>query len=229
MTELEFAGLIDHTLLKPQAIPAQIEQLCREAVEFNFAAVCVNPQFTALATSCLRTSDVKVCVVTGFPLGATLTANKVFEAKNACEQGAQEIDMVAWIGGICSGDLIAVESDIRAVADVCHQHKAILKVILETSLLKDSEKEEAGRVAIRAGTDFLKTSTGFGSGGATISDVKMLTQITAGTDVRIKAAGGIHNYKQADKLLAAGAARIGTSRGVLLMNEFKEFREKGIL
>ncbi len=205
------ARYIDHTLLKPDATPAQVEQLCREALEFHCASVCVNGLYVPLAARMLSESDVSVCAVIGFPLGAMSTAIKVCEAELAIVQGASEIDMVLPIGLLKAGETERVQADIAAVTAVCHAHGAHLKVIIEAALLTDDEKVTACRLSQDAGADFVKTSTGFAKGGATVADVALMRQ-TVGPDMGVKAAGGIHSYQEALAMIEAGATRLGASR-----------------
>jgi deoxyribose-phosphate aldolase len=214
----EIAPLIDHTLLKPEASAAEIARLCEEARQYGFASVCVNPAWVALAAAALRGSGVKVGTVAGFPLGATLTTAKAFEAEQAVKLGAQEVDMVIHIGALKSRQYERVEQDIRAVADACHRGGALTKVILECALLTDEEKVRACCLARRAGADFVKTSTGFGPGGATVHDVELMRG-AAGSAMGVKAAGGIRSYEDAKKMVSAGATRIGASAGVKIVQE----------
>ncbi len=212
------ALLIDHTILKPETTAAQVRQLCEEALQYKFASACVNPVFVPLVAEMLRGSSIKVCSVAGFPLGATTTDAKVFEAQEAIHHGAQEIDMVMNVGALKSRDESEVEEDIRRVADACHRGKAICKVILETCLLSDEEKVRACKIAVRAGADYVKTSTGFNAGGATVEDVALM-RATVGPKIGVKASGGIRTLEDLKKMLAAGATRIGTSSGVKIMQE----------
>jgi len=214
----DIAKLIDHTLLKPEATRDQIVQLCREAREYGFAAVCVNPCYVKLAAELLRGSSVKVCSVVGFPLGATLPEVKAYEARRAIEEGAAEIDMVINIGALKSGDLELVKRDIASVVDVCHARGALCKVIIEAALLTDEEKVLACQLAKAAGADYVKTSTGFGPGGATVRDVALMRR-TVGPEMGIKAAGGIRSYEAAKSMVEAGATRIGASAGVKIVRE----------
>lgn len=209
------ARIIDHTLLKPDATAAQIEQLCREALQYGFAAVCVNPTWVPLAARLLQGSDVKVCTVVGFPLGATSTAAKVAEARAAIAAGAREIDMVINIGALKSGLYDQVRDDIRAVVEAAHP-TATVKVILETALLTDAEKVQACRLAREAGADFVKTSTGFGPGGATVHDVALLRR-EVGPAMGVKASGGIRDRATALAMVQAGANRIGASASVAIV------------
>jgi deoxyribose-phosphate aldolase len=214
------ASLIDHTLLKPEATSAQIRRLCEEAVRFGFASACMNPCYVPLAAELVRGSAVKVCTVAGFPLGATTTDAKVFEAQEAIQHGAREIDMVMNVGALKSGDDDAVEEDIRRVVDACHRGKAICKVILENCLLTREEKIRGCQIAVRAGADYVKTSTGFGVGGATVEDVALM-RATVGPKMGVKASGGIRTYEDVLKMVAAGATRIGTSSGVKIVEQVR--------
>ncbi len=218
MQTQKIAGVIDHTILKPEATSAQIRQLCEEALHFGFASACMNPFYVPLAAELMRGSAVKVCTVAGFPLGATTTDAKVFEAQEAIQHGAQEIDMVMNVGALKSGDDEAVEEDIRRVTDACHRGKAICKVILENCLLTREEKIRACQIAMRAGADYVKTSTGFNSGGATVEDVELM-RATVGPKMGVKASGGIRTYEDVLKMVAAGATRIGTSSGVKIVEQ----------
>jgi deoxyribose-phosphate aldolase len=217
----EVAHLIDHTLLKPEATVQQITQLCHEALLHHFASVCVNPTHVKLAAQLLRNSDVKVCTVVGFPLGATSVQAKVFETEQALNDGATEIDMVINIGALKGGDEGLVEQDIAGVVQAAHQRGALCKVIIETALLNHEEKVRACQLAKRAGADFVKTSTGFSSGGATIEDVALMRQ-TVGPQLGVKASGGIRNLADAQRMVAAGATRLGASAGVKIMQEAQQ-------
>jgi len=212
------ARVIDHTLLKPDATHEQIVQLCQEAREYRFASVCVNPVNVALCAQLLSGSGVPVGTVVGFPLGATLTQVKVFEAQQAIGEGAAEVDMVINVGALKSGDHGWVKHDVASVAQACHARNAILKVIIEAALLTDEEKEVACQLAMAAGADFVKTSTGFGPGGATVEDVALMRRVV-GPAIGVKAAGGIRTYADAQKMIAAGATRIGASSGVKIVQE----------
>jgi len=218
MDSQSIAKLIDHTLLKPEAASAQIRTLCEEAVRLGFASVCINPWYVPLAAELVRGSTVKVCTVVGFPLGATMPQVKVFETEQAIKNGADEIDMVINIGALKSGEDEAVESDICGVVDASHRGDAICKVILEMALLTGEEKIRACRAAKNADADYVKTSTGFGPGGATVEDVSLMRSI-AGPKMGIKAAGGIRTLEDLKKMLAAGATRIGSSSGVKILEE----------
>ena len=205
---------IDHTLLKQDATENQIDCLLSEAREYDFASVCVNPTWVKHAQKGLEGSDVKVCTVVGFPLGATTPAVKAFETKEAIQNGADEIDMVINVGALKSGNLALVESDIRAVVEASGDK--LVKVIIETCLLTDQEKVVACQLAQKAGADFVKTSTGFSTGGATIADVTLMRE-TVGPDMGVKAAGGARSYADALAFVEAGATRIGTSAGVAIL------------
>src|SRR6185437_8448156 len=218
MTADKIASLIGHTLLKPEATAEQIHNLCKEARQFKFASVCVNPWYVALAVKLMRGSGIRICTVAGFPLGATSTPAKVFEARQGIRDGAREIDMVMNVGALKSGDHRAVQAEIRAVADTCHRAKAICKVILENVLLADVEKIRACKLAKKAGADYVKTSTGFNTAGATAADVALM-RATVGPKMGVKASGGIRSYEDLMKMVEAGATRIGTSSGVKIMEE----------
>ena len=207
---------IDHTLLKANATTEQIKKLCAEARQYDFASVCVNSCHVPLAKAELEGTEVKVCCVVGFPLGACFTEAKADEAALSVERGAEEVDMVINIGAAKEGNWGLVEQDIKAVVDACHP-KAILKVIIETCLLTDEEKRQACLCAQRAGADFVKTSTGFSVSGATPEDVALMRE-TVGPDMGVKAAGGVRCTEDADKMISSGATRLGTSSGVKLMN-----------
>jgi deoxyribose-phosphate aldolase len=214
------AAMIDHTLLKPDATRADIEKLCREAAEFHFATVCVNPVWVAESARLLAGSGVGVCSVVGFPLGATTADVKQFETRRAIFDGAIEIDMVINIGALKSGDLRAVERDIEAVVDPCRQCGVVSKVIIEAALLTDQEKVTACTLAKAAGADFVKTSTGFGPGGATAADVALMRKVV-GAEMGVKAAGGVRDLEGLKTMVAAGATRVGASAGVKIVQESK--------
>jgi deoxyribose-phosphate aldolase len=214
----DIARFIDHTLLKPEATESDVRRLCAEAREYGFASVCVNPTWISLCAAELRNSAVKVCTVAGFPLGATTGSVKLFETEQALKLGALEIDMVINVGALKSGYYERVEQEIRSLAGACHGGGAILKVILECALLSDQEKVVGSRLAKNAGADFVKTSTGFGPGGATAHDVEIM-RLVVGPDMGVKAAGGIRGYEDLRKMLAAGATRIGASASVKIMRE----------
>ena len=213
-----FAGLIDHTLLKPDASRNEIRKLCEEAARFGFASVCVNPWNVALAAQLLRGTKVKVCTVIGFPLGATLPQVKIYEAEEAIKLGAQEIDMVINIGALKSGLDDVVESDIRGVVEAGHRGNAICKVIFETALLTDEEKIRASLASKKAGADFVKTSTGFSTGGATAEDVALMRAVV-GSEIGVKASGGVRSFDDVKKMVCAGATRIGASASVKIMEQ----------
>jgi deoxyribose-phosphate aldolase len=210
------AKTIDHTLLKPDATPDQIAQLCFEARKYGFASVCINPAWVKLSAQLLEGSPVKVCTVIGFPLGASAPEVKVFECQNAIEHGATEIDMVLNIGALKARDLELVARDIRDVVAAAHARRAIVKVIIEAALLTDEEKTIACLLSKEAGADFVKTSTGFASGGATVHDVALMRR-AVGPDMGVKAAGGVRTYADAESMIKAGATRIGASAGVKII------------
>jgi deoxyribose-phosphate aldolase len=212
------AGAIDHTLLKADATSDEIDKLCREAAEWRFATVCVNPTWVARAAARLQGTGVGVCSVVGFPLGATRPDVKQYEARRAIFDGATEIDMVINVGALKSGDVRLVSDDIRAVVSACAEARVTSKVILETALLTDEEKVTACTLAKAAGADFVKTSTGFGPGGATAADVALMRRVV-GTSMGVKAAGGVRDLQQARAMVAAGATRIGASAGVRIVKE----------
>lgn len=214
------ATMIDHTLLKPDASRTEIEKLCREAAEFHFATVCVNPVWVATAAKLLRGSGVGVCSVVGFPLGAATADVKNYETRRAIFDGATEIDMVINIGALKSSDLRVVERDIEAVVDPCRQAGVISKVIIEAALLTDEEKITACTLSKAAGADFVKTSTGFASGGATAADVALMRRVV-GADMGVKAAGGVRDLEGLKAMVAAGATRVGASAGVKIVQESK--------
>jgi len=207
------AALIDHTLLKPEATETDIRKLCAEARQYGFASVCVNPCWVRLVVEVLADSEVKVCAVVGFPLGANTTDIKVAETAEVIRAGAQEIDMVLNVGELRGGNADAVHGDIRAVVETAHAGGAIVKVILETALLSDEQKVTACLLAKAAGADFVKTSTGFGPGGATAEDVALM-RLTVGPAMGVKASGGVRTLEDLKKMAAAGATRIGASASV---------------
>ena len=217
-TAHDWASLIDHTLLKPEAAEADIRKLCAEAAQFGFASVCVNPVWVKFAAELLRSSSVPVCTVIGFPLGATLPDVKAYEARRAIFNGAREVDMVINIGALKSGDDCAVEDDIRAVAEAAHENGVLCKVIIETALLTDEEKVRACLASKNAGADFVKTSTGFSKGGATVDDVALMRR-TVGSALGVKASGGVKGIDDARAMFEAGATRIGASVGVKIAQE----------
>ncbi|MFN3134047.1 MAG: deoxyribose-phosphate aldolase [Candidatus Kryptonium sp.] len=212
--------MIDHTLLKPEATPKDIEKLCLEAIQYQFASVCVNPCYVKLASEILKDRKVKVCTVIGFPLGANRTETKVFETEKAIEDGAQEVDMVMNIGMLKGGYYEYVEQDIRAVVNVAHKKGVLVKVILETALLTDEEKVKACLVAKRANADFVKTSTGFSKGGATAGEVALMRRVV-GSAMGVKASGGIRTYEEALQMIKSGADRIGASASVKIVSGVK--------
>lgn len=210
------ARLIDHTILKPDATRTQVEQVCDEALAYGFASVCVNPYWVPLVAAKLASSPVAVCTVVGFPLGATSTAAKVAETGIALNDGAREIDMVLNVGALRSGDLDIVQRDMAAVAEAAHGGGAIVKVILETALLDAAQKLSACRLAVAAGADFVKTSTGFAASGATAEDVALLRE-AVGPTLGVKASGGIRTLADLQRMVAAGATRIGASASVAIV------------
>jgi deoxyribose-phosphate aldolase len=214
----DLASLIDHTLLKPEATEEQIRKLCAEAAEFRFKTVCVQPTWVRLCASLLSGSGVGVCTVAGFPLGANTGDVKSYEARRAIFDGATEVDMVINIGALKSRDYRTVEDDIRGVVRACREGGALSKVIIEAALLTQEEKVKASTLAAAAGADFVKTSTGFGPGGATAADVALMREVV-GENVGVKAAGGVRDLATAKQMVAAGANRIGASAGVRIVQE----------
>ncbi|MFS0822648.1 deoxyribose-phosphate aldolase [Bacillus sp. 1P02SD] len=210
------AKMIDHTALKADTTKTQIEKLCAEAKEYGFMSVCVNPTWVETAANLLKDSEVKVCTVIGFPLGASTSATKAFETKDAIEKGATEVDMVINIGALKDQNDELVETDIRAVVEAA-KGKALTKVIIETCLLTDEEKVRACELAVKAGADFVKTSTGFSTGGATVEDIRLMRK-TVGPDIGVKASGGVRDAKGTQDMIDAGATRIGASSGVAIVN-----------
>jgi deoxyribose-phosphate aldolase len=219
----DVAGMIDHTLLKPDATRQNIEELCREAIQFRFATVCVNPTWVATCARLLSGSGVGVCSVVGFPLGATTADVKEYETRRAIFDGAREIDMVINVGALKSGDLRIVERDIEAVTRPCREAGALSKVIIEAALLTDDEKVTACTLAKAAAADYVKTSTGFGPGGATAADVALMRRVV-GADMGVKAAGGVRDLESVKAMIAAGATRVGASAGVKIVQQAR--REK---
>ncbi len=213
--EPDLARMIDHTLLKPEATVEQVEKLCAEAKKFHFASVCINPSNVPLCAKILKDTDVKVCTVIGFPLGATTSETKAFETERAIRDGATEVDMVINVGRLKSGEYDYVESDIFAVVSTAKRYHALSKVILETGLLTDEEKIKACMLAKRAGADFVKTSTGFSKGGATAGDIALM-RLVVGSAMGVKASGGVRSREDALKLVASGADRIGASASVAI-------------
>ena len=216
LTDGSMAHMIDHTLLKPDATQDEVAQLAYEARKYKFASVCVNPSYVKLSAQLLKGSEVDVCTVVGFPLGATPTDVKVFEAQQAIREGATEIDMVINVGALKSKDYELVETDIASVARACHAGNAILKVIIEAALLTDEEKVAASQLSKIAGADFVKTSTGFGPGGATPEDVALMRRVV-GPNIGVKAAGGIKTAEDARRMIEAGASRIGASASIKIV------------
>jgi len=212
---MDISKAIDHTLLKPDASKAGIRKLCKEAALYGFKAVCVNPSHVVLCKELLKGTDVKVATVVGFPLGANTTETKVFETKDSVLKGADEIDMVINIGALKEGDYKLVEDDIKAVVDAC-RGQAIVKVIIETCLLTDDEKRKACELSMSAGAHFVKTSTGFSTGGATVEDVALMKSVV-GDNLEVKASGGVRDRETAIKMIEAGATRIGTSSGIKII------------
>jgi len=214
------ASLIDHTLLKADASRAEIEKLCSEAREFGFATVCINPTWVSFAARVLRGSSTGVCTVVGFPLGATTTDVKHYETRRVIADGASEVDMVINVGALKSGDLLVVERDIEGVVAACRDCRVLSKVIIEAALLTDEEKIAACSLAKAAGADYVKTSTGFGPGGATVADVELMRRVV-GPEIGVKAAGGVRDYAQLQSMVTAGASRVGASAGVKIIQEAK--------
>jgi deoxyribose-phosphate aldolase len=222
----DWASLIDHTLLKPEATDEDIKKLCEEAARFHFASVCVNPTWVQAAACNLRGSGVPVCTVIGFPLGATLPDVKAYEARRAIFDGAREVDMVINVGALKSGDDCLVEHDIHSVVQVAHEAGVTCKVIIETALLTDDEKVRACLAAKNAGADFVKTSTGFSKGGATVADIALMRR-TVGSELGVKASGGVKGLEDARALVEAGATRIGASVGVKIAQEAAGAKSNG--
>lgn len=214
MTDFQIARYIDHTLLKPESTQADIIQLCKEAKQYQFATVCVNPFWVKTAAEELKSSGVGVATVIGFPLGATSTFTKVAETRDAIASGATEVDMVINIGALKSKDEMAVYQDIRQIVRAANG-QALVKVIIETGFLTDEEKKRACMIAKEAGADFVKTSTGFGTGGATVEDIKLMRE-TVGPEIGVKASGGVRDFATAKAMIDAGATRIGASSGVAI-------------
>jgi deoxyribose-phosphate aldolase len=214
----DVGSLIDHTLLKADASRTEIEKLCREAREFGFATVCINPTWVTTARRLLQGSSTGVCTVVGFPLGATTPDVKQYETRRVIYDGATEVDMVINVGALKSGDLALVERDIRSVVAACRECAALSKVIIEAALLTDDEKVTACVLAKAAGADYVKTSTGFGPGGATVADVALMRRVV-GPDIGVKAAGGVRDFEALKNLVTAGASRVGASAGVKIVQE----------
>lgn len=221
LTRASLATYMDHTLLKPEATAADIDRIVAEARQYGTASVCVNPYWVARVAAGLAGSGVKTCTVIGFPLGATSTASKVAETRDATAHGAQEIDMVINIGELKAGNDDAVRSDISAVANAAHGAGALLKVIIETCLLSDEEKRRACELSVAGGADFVKTSTGFSTGGATTADITLMRE-TVGPELGVKASGGIRTLEAAEAMIEAGATRLGVSAAVSILEEVNE-------
>ncbi|MGL5354131.1 MAG: deoxyribose-phosphate aldolase [Clostridium sp.] len=219
MNKKELAQMIDHTILKPEATEAEIMQLCKEAVEYGFASVCINPSMVKKASIILEGSEVKVCTVIGFPLGATTTEVKAFETEQTIKDGATEVDMVINVGKLKENNLEYVKNDIAAVVNAANG-KAITKVIIESCLLSDEEKVAVCKIAKEVGADFVKTSTGFSSGGATKEDIKLMRE-TVGPDMGVKASGGVRSHEDAITMIENGATRIGASASIAICNGTK--------
>ena len=214
MNNKDLAKMIDHTILKADATEKEVEKLCKEALEYNFASVCINPSMIEKAASILKGSDVKVCTVIGFPLGAATTEVKAFETDDAIKKGATEVDMVINVGKLKDGDLNYVKKDIEAVVNAA-KGRALTKVIIETCLLTDEEKITACKLSKEAGADFVKTSTGFSTGGATKEDIKLMRE-TVGPDLGVKASGGVRTREDAEAMIENGATRIGASASIAI-------------
>ncbi len=221
---MNIAKTIDHTLLKPEATAADIQALCREAKQYGFASVCVNTCYVKLASELLRGSGVKVCCTVGFPLGAMAPKAKAFEAAQAVADGAEEVDMVLWIGALRQGNTAAVQADIEGVVNACHP-RAIVKVLLETCLLTDAQIETACRLCVAAGAEYVKTSTGFSTAGATAEHVALMKRAVGGR-AKVKAAGGIRTYEDAKRMIDAGADRIGASAGIAIVEAAEQRGEQ---
>lgn len=217
ITKKNVAGIIDHTLLKPEATEADIDRICKEAIEYEFASVCVNPSFVKQSALALKDSNVNVATVIGFPLGATSSASKAYETRVAIADGADEVDMVISVGRAKSGNWDYVRDDIKAVVDAAAPTHTLVKVIIETCLLTDDEKVKACQCAKEAGADFVKTSTGFSTAGAKAEDVALMRK-TVGPEMGVKASGGIHTSEEAIAMINAGANRLGVSAGIAVVN-----------
>lgn len=225
MDKIQLNKYIDHTILKPESTYNQIIQVCKEAKQYQFASVCVMSAYASLVSQQLKGSDVKVCIAIGFPLGICSTATKIAEIQDAINHGAGEIDMVMNIGALKSGDLDTLEKDIAACVEIAKKHNTLIKVILETCLLTTDEIITACKIAKKAGANFVKTSTGFNSAGATVEHIKLMRQ-TVGPDMGVKASGGIRSLQSALDMINAGASRIGSSAGVTIMEEWIALRNK---
>lgn len=224
---MNLAGYIDHTILKPEATKQDVLKLCTEAKQYGFASVCVNAYYTKLVADALKGSNVKTCVVVGFPLGATFTEIKARETELAIQNGADEVDMVINIGALKDKDYTVVEQDIKAVVDAA-KGKALVKVIIETCLLTEEEKVKACELSVKAGAEFVKTSTGFSTGGATVEDVALMKK-TVGNQALVKASGGVRDFKGAKAMIDAGADRIGASSGIkIVMHKDEEATSGGM-
>ncbi|MGB2697660.1 MAG: deoxyribose-phosphate aldolase, partial [Candidatus Zixiibacteriota bacterium] len=217
---MNLARMIDHTTLKPEASLDQIEKLCNEGKKYGFCSICVNPVWVSYCVKTLKESGIRVCSVSGFPLGANKKETKIKEAEMACQEGADEVDMVMNIGALKSGDLGSVEEEIKGVRKALGGER-VLKVIIETCVLTDEEKIRAAKIVMDCGADFVKTSTGFNRSGATYQDVKLLKEVVK-DKIKVKASGGIRDYPTALKMIQAGADRIGTSSGVKIIEEMKK-------
>ncbi|MFC1659269.1 deoxyribose-phosphate aldolase [Pseudomonadota bacterium] len=216
---------IDHTNLRSDTTSKDIKKLCKEAIKYNFASVCINPCFVSLCKKSLKNSNVKVCTVTGFPLGASTTQTKIFETKKAIKDGADEIDMVINIGKLKEKKYKYIENEIREIVEIAKKNKVLTKVIIETCLLDNNEKVKACEIVVKAGADFVKTSTGFSTEGAKVEDIKLM-KIATKSKIEIKASGGIRDYKTATQMIKAGATRIGASSGIKIVEEFLELSKK---
>ncbi|MEA4895224.1 MAG: deoxyribose-phosphate aldolase [Oscillospiraceae bacterium] len=214
MDKKKLGKMMDHTILKATATPTQVEKVCKEALEIDAASVCINPCYISLAKKLLAGSDVKVCTVIGFPLGANTSETKAFETKDAISKGAQEVDMVINVGALLAGDTEKVYNDIKAVVDAAAE--TLVKVIIETCYLDDTQKRTACELALRAGADFVKTSTGFGTGGATAHDVELMRSVVGGK-MKVKASGGIRTYEDAMAVVNASADRLGVSASLAIL------------
>jgi len=217
LKDKNIASKIDHTMLKPDATPAEITELCEEAKEYHFASVCVNPGYVSLCASLLRGTEVRVCTVVGFPLGANTTEVKKFETEHAIHNGATEIDMVINVGRLKAGDYEYVEKDVSRVVQIAKSNNALVKVIIEAALLSDEEKVKACLICKKVGADFVKTSTGFSKGGATVGDVALMKYVV-GSSIGVKAAGGIRSKEEAEAMISSGADRIGASASVKIVS-----------
>jgi deoxyribose-phosphate aldolase len=221
LSAADLAAMIDHTALKPECTLKDIEKLCHEALSLKCASVCVNPVYVPMVSRMLEGTAIKTCAVVGFPFGSSTTAQKVHEAREAMHMGAREIDMVIWVGGLKSGYTEWVGEDIAEVARACRDNHSILKVILECCLLTEDEKTTACDLCVEAKANFIKTSTGFGAGGATVEDVQLISRIAKPAGLGVKAAGGIRSYADAMRMINAGATRLGASSSVRIIEEAK--------